>query len=86
MRLRHVSSVVSKYTRPEVELQSQALRWLPALHIALRWLPKLDSTTRFFISRAPNMVTRLEVDLQTQALHRLPALASCIRFYFKGFP
>src|SRR6218665_113445 len=49
--------------------------WLP---IALHWLP----TTRFFISRAPNLITRLEVDLQP--IHRLPALASCIRFYLKS--
>src|SRR6218665_1887014 len=46
---------------------SLALHWLSAphitlrwLHIALVWLP----TTRFFITRAPNMVTRLEVELR----------------------
>src|SRR6218665_3314054 len=44
--------------------------------------PNLAPTTRFFISRAPNMVTRLDVELQP--IHRLPALASCIQFYLKG--
>src|SRR6218665_2802196 len=46
-----------------------ALRWLPALNIALHWLP----TTRFFITRAPNMLTRSEVELQP--LHWLPTRA-----------
>src|SRR6218665_1519654 len=57
-------------------MRPQALYWLSALYIALRrlpialvWLP----TTRFFISRAPNMITRLDVELQP--LHRLPVLA-----------
>src|SRR6218665_1359690 len=43
--------------------------WLTALNIALHWLP----TTRFFISRAPNMITTSEVELQP--LNWLPALA-----------
>src|SRR6218665_2265720 len=53
-----------------------ALCWLSALYIALCrlplalvWLP----TTRFFTTRAPNLVTRLDVELYP--LHRLPALA-----------
>src|SRR6218665_280323 len=58
---------------------SLALRWLSALYIALCRLPALNialiwlPTTRFFISRAPNIVTRLDVELQP--LHRLPTLA-----------
>src|SRR6218665_1780941 len=56
-----------------------ALCWLSALYIALCWVPalyyssNLAPTTRFFISRAPNLVTRLDVELHP--LHRLPALA-----------
>src|SRR6218665_1890490 len=58
---------------------SLALHWLSVLHIALCWVPALyyspamAPTTRFFITRAPNMVTRLDVELQP--LPRLPALA-----------
>src|SRR6218665_3900931 len=55
---------------------SLALHWLSALYIALRWLPIALvwlPTTRFFITRAPNIVTRLVVELHP--LHRLPALA-----------
>ena len=58
---------------------SLALHWLPILHIALSWLPALNialvwlQTTRFFITRAPNLVTRLDVELHP--LHRLHALA-----------
>src|SRR6218665_3974407 len=57
---------------------SLALHWLSALHIALCWVPALyysttlTPTTRFFISRAPNMITRLDVELQP--LHWLPVL------------
>src|SRR6218665_1835790 len=54
-----------------------ALRWLSALYIALCWVPALyyspnpAPTTRFFFSRAPNMITRLDVELQlpTQATY-----------------
>src|SRR6218665_892079 len=83
-----LSSRSSGYSNNSVSLYcaSLALHWLSALHIALRWLPDLIMpivwlpivlhwlpTTRFFISRAPNMITRLDVELQP--LHRLPALA-----------
>src|SRR6218665_3945180 len=35
----HNSVLHLKDSRSKVELQPQALHWLPALHIALRWLP-----------------------------------------------
>src|SRR6218665_1919145 len=64
-----------------------SLRWLPALNIALVWLP----TTRFFITRAPNMLTRLEVELQP--LHWLPTSGSGSKHqhqkskgFLEGFP
>src|SRR6218665_408263 len=44
--------------------------------------PTLAPTTRFFISRAPNMVTRLEVELQP--LHWLPTRTPCNRFHLKS--
>src|SRR6218665_1118892 len=75
-----------KDSRSKVELQPQALCWLSDLHITLRWLPELNialrwlhialvwlPTTRFYITRAPNLVTRLDVELHP--LHRLPELA-----------
>src|SRR6218665_71352 len=71
------SSGISKYT-VSLHRRPMALHWLPARHIAVRWLPALHidlhwlPTTRFFISRAPNMVTRLEVELQP--LFWLPGL------------
>src|SRR6218665_2359786 len=73
-----VSSVVSNSTN-SLYMCPLALRWLQARHIALCWLPALNialvwlPTTRFFNTRAPNIVTRLEVELQP--IHRLPALA-----------
>src|SRR6218665_3842173 len=72
------SSVISKYTVPLFRA-SLALRRLSALHITMCWLPALNvalvwlPTTRFFISRAPNMITTSEVELQP--LNWLPALA-----------
>src|SRR6218665_453521 len=96
----YVSSGGTGDTRPEVELLPQDLHWLPALHIVLRWLPTLHMvwlpTTRFFITRAPNLVTRLDVQLHpyTGSLHWLPVLhiairwlhipTPYIRFYLKG--
>src|SRR6218665_1066338 len=72
----------SGYSTDTVSLYraSLALCWLSALYIALCRLPALIMpivlhwlpTTRFFISRAPNMITRLEVELQP--LHWLPVL------------
>src|SRR6218665_661780 len=79
----YVSSVVTAVTVP-LYRASLALHWLPSLHMALSWLPALNialhwlPTTRFFISRAPNMLTRLEVELQP--LHWLPTQAPYIRF------
>src|SRR6218665_2530844 len=70
----HSSGVTAGTT--SLYMQPLALHWLSALYIALRWLPIALiwlPTTRFFISRAPNMITRLDVELQP--LHRLPALA-----------
>jgi len=78
------SSVVSK-SSVSLYMRPLALRWLPVFNIALVWLPlalRWLPTTRFFISRAPNMVTRLEVELQP--LHWLPTRAPCIRFYLKS--
>src|SRR6218665_3032452 len=93
------SSVVSKYTTP-LYMRPLALHWLSALYIALCrlpialiWLP----TTRFFISRAPNLLTRLDVELQPPALapsptyrpalapYRLPASGSTSRVPIKVF-
>src|SRR6218665_2921209 len=81
----YVSSVVSKRTVP-LYRASLALHWLSALHITLCWLPALNialvwlQTTRFFITRAPNMIIRLEVELQLQTLHLLPALNIAIHW------
>src|SRR6218665_1697003 len=36
-----------KDSRSKVELQQQALYWLPDLHIALHWLPQLDFSFQF---------------------------------------
>src|SRR6218665_4026194 len=72
-----VSSVYSDSTTP-LYRRPLALHWLSALHITMCWLPALNialvwlPTTRFFITRAPNMLTRLEVELQPEALHWLP--------------
>src|SRR6218665_3434557 len=76
---------------------SLALHWLSALHITMCWLPALNialhwlPTTRFFISRAPNMLTKLEVELQP--LHWLPTLGSRSKHqhqkskgFLEGFP
>src|SRR6218665_3017284 len=79
---RLLSSVVSIDT-VSLYMRPLALCWLPDLllpivwlPIALHWLP----TTRFFITRAPNMVTRLDVELQpTGSLHWLPASGSTSR-------
>src|SRR6218665_2498406 len=43
----HKSVLHLKDSRPEVELQQQALHWLSALYIALPWLPDLIISLRW---------------------------------------
>src|SRR6218665_1322705 len=94
-----VSSVYSDSTTP-LYRRPLALHWLSALHITMCWLPALNialvwlPTTRFFITRAPNMLTRLEVKLQPLhglpvlniALYWLPTLAPTTRFFVSRTP
>src|SRR6218665_245074 len=42
----HNSVFHLKDSRSEVELQSEALHWLPALNIALHWLPQLGFSSQ----------------------------------------
>src|SRR6218665_870552 len=73
---------------------SLALCWLSALHITLCWLSVLYialcrlpialiwlPTTRFFISRAPNLLTRLDVELQPPALTPSPKYSHTLAPY-----
>src|SRR6218665_900581 len=59
-----------------------ALRWLPALNIALHWLP----TTRFFITRAPNLVTRPPDPVLTPSPTYSPTLAPYTDSLHPGLP
>src|SRR6218665_2164086 len=70
---RTISSGYSDSTTPLfIEYLGPVLALSPTYNPVLAlYSPNLAPTTRFFISRAPNMVTRLDVELQP--IHRLPA-------------